>query len=241
MSIVIDKAVRDIEGSFHFHQSYEIIIASQGVAQIKGLELDEKVKRGDAVIIPPKFVHKFNPVCDDFTYYYIYGINEAYVNANEPIIISGDLIPDAIPLINLIYSNRYSVNQEYFSTLLNSLISLLSANVLGLSDIDLAINKIIKTVRRDFAKSSLCLSSLLQDSGYAEDYARAYFKKITGKTPNEFLTDLRITHAKKLITAFKNTLSLSSIAVSCGYDDYCYFSRKFKEVTGVSPNKFKRL
>jgi AraC-like DNA-binding protein len=80
---------------------------------------------------------------------------------------------------------------------------------------------------------------LLQKSGYAEDYIRSHFKKVTGKTPNGFLTDIRIKHATFLIEIYANTLSLQSIAEQCGYLDYVYFSKTFKSILGVSPKEYK--
>lgn len=239
MSIVIDKQRKTKEGAFHFHDSYEIVIIESGNAILKGIELNYNLSTGDAIIIPPNFKHVFSPK-NELTYYYVFGINDVYLNSNEPIVIKGDLIADATTLISLIYSNRSTANEEYFLTLVNSLILLLSSNVKTLNDINLAVNTIIKNIHRDFASPNLNVTKLLSASGYAEDYIRAYFKKITGKTPNEFITLLRITHAKKLIDALKNTVSLIYVAQSCGYDDYCYFSRKFKEVTGVSPKQYKK-
>ncbi len=241
MSIVIDKQVKLKEGSFHIHDSYEIVIIESGNAILKGLDLNYNLSKGDAIIIPPNFKHVFVPKNGELAYYYVFGISDAYLNSNEPIVIKGDLIADATTLINLIYSNRATTNEEYFIGLVNSLILLLSSNIKTLTDINLSVNSIIKKIHRDFANVNLNVTTLLSTSGYAEDYIRAYFKKITGKTPNEFITLLRITHAKKLINALKNTVSLTYIAQSCGYDDYCYFSRKFKEVTGLSPKQYKKI
>jgi len=43
-----------------------------------------------------------------------------------------------------------------------------------------------------------------------------------------------------LIDLYRSTLSLQEIAERCGYTDYVYFSKKFKEVTGVSPRDYKK-
>ena len=77
------------------------------------------------------------------------------------------------------------------------------------------------------------------ESGYAEDYIRAHFKRITGKTPNEFLSGIRIKRACFLIETYRDSLSLSQISEQCGYTDYVYFSKKFKSVTGMSPKEYK--
>ena len=141
-------------------------------------------------------------------------------------------------LADLIYLNHYSSNQNYLNSLINSLTLFLSNVVESVDDITASINSIILEISRDFTNPDFNVTKLLNKSGYAEDYARAKFKKITGKTPNEFLTEMRINHAKKLISAFDNSASLFYIANLCGFIDYPYFSRKFKEITGVSPKKY---
>ena len=64
-------------------------------------------------------------------------------------------------------------------------------------------------------------------------------KQMTNKTPIEFLTHMRIRHACYLMDVFKNALSLAEIAEKCGYTDYIYFSRRFKQQMGVSPRAYK--
>ena len=35
-----------------------------------------------------------------------------------------------------------------------------------------------------------------------------------------------------------NSMSLNEISEKCGYTDYVYFSRKFKQVMGMSPRNY---
>jgi len=92
-----------------------------------------------------------------------------------------------------------------------------------------------------FYDSTIDLHHLLQQSGYAVDYIRAQFKKMTGKTPNAFLTEIRIKHALFLLDIYAHTLSLQQIAEQCGYVDDVYFSKKFKSVVGVSPKQYRDM
>ena len=88
--------------------------------------------------------------------------------------------------------------------------------------------------------SELNIGQLLRSSGYAEDYIRAQFKKITGKTPGRFLTEIRIKHACYMMEAYGSVLTLNEIAEKCGYTDYVYFSKRFKEITGSTPRHYTK-
>ena len=37
---------------------------------------------------------------------------------------------------------------------------------------------------------------------------------------------------------YKKHIPLSDIAERCGYNDYVYFSRRFKHITGICPRKY---
>ena len=102
------------------------------------------------------------------------------------------------------------------------------------------VGKIISKIMLNYFDQSFKPSSLLVESGYSEDYARALFKKHTGKTPNEYLCEIRISHAKELISSKTTHESLIEIADKCGFFDYAYFSKKFKKSTGLSPIEYKK-
>ncbi len=66
-----------------------------------------------------------------------------------------------------------------------------------------------------------------------------YFKKRTNKTYFNFLTELRIEHACKLLIENKD-ISISEIAYNSGFNNISNFNRRFKEIKKVSPSKFKK-
>lgn len=92
-----------------------------------------------------------------------------------------------------------------------------------------------KAFRSDFEPCEALIKS-----GYAEDYIRNRFKAKTGKTPTQFLTDIRIKRACFLIEVYKSSYSLTEISEQCGFTDYIYFSKRFKSITGFSPAEYKK-
>lgn len=65
-----------------------------------------------------------------------------------------------------------------------------------------------------------------------------YFKKRTNKTYVQFLTELRIEKACKLLSQ-NNDVSISQIAFESGFTNLSNFNRQFKAKKGISPSKFR--
>ena len=65
-----------------------------------------------------------------------------------------------------------------------------------------------------------------------------HFKKLFKMSPNQYQTHRRIEEAAKLLK--NSSLSLSDIALECGFYDAAHFSRIFKEKQGSSPYQIKK-
>ena len=70
------------------------------------------------------------------------------------------------------------------------------------------------------------------------DYLSRVFKKETGKTVSEYITEYRCALAGELL---KNTdLSVTMIASKSGYPNYAYFTRIFKKYSGCTPREYRK-
>jgi transcriptional regulator GlxA family with amidase domain len=65
------------------------------------------------------------------------------------------------------------------------------------------------------------------------------FQKIINLSPKEYLLQIRINHAKKLLVSQKH-LRVVAVANESGFRDAAYFSRVFKRKTGVTPLNFRK-
>ena len=63
------------------------------------------------------------------------------------------------------------------------------------------------------------------------------FKKHLGTTPQAFLTSAKIINARELLTI--TDIPVSSVAISCGYQNPFAFSRAFKKETGMTPREYR--
>jgi transcriptional regulator GlxA family with amidase domain len=63
------------------------------------------------------------------------------------------------------------------------------------------------------------------------------FRRHTGRSPNDFLIDLRLERAKEYLE--HTEMSVMDVCIALGYTP-SYFSRLFKRHTGQSPSQIKR-
>lgn len=68
-------------------------------------------------------------------------------------------------------------------------------------------------------------------------YFHKQFKKYYDQTPGEYLLNIRLTAAKKMLSV-TNT-SMEEIALACGFSSHAYFNAVFKKHTGLPPLKYK--
>ena len=66
-----------------------------------------------------------------------------------------------------------------------------------------------------------------------------YFKQRTNKTFINFLIDIRIGNACKLL-AKKNDFSITEISYKSGFNNLANFNRKFKSTKGITPSEYKK-
>ncbi len=83
-------------------------------------------------------------------------------------------------------------------------------------------------------KNQLSLPGLAEHFGYTASYINRIFKKEYGLSPLQYLTSLKPTRAKELLR--KNPdINIRHVAEAVGYEDARYFSRIFKNETGMTP------
>ncbi len=78
---------------------------------------------------------------------------------------------------------------------------------------------------------------LAQRLGVSRPHLAATFRRATGHTLHDYLTDRRIGRARELL--HHSELNVGEIAARLGYKTIHHFSRVFKEETGQSPRQFR--
>jgi len=102
------------------------------------------------------------------------------------------------------------------------------------------VSSIFKAV--DYVKqelnSDLQLADLARKVGMSRSYFSRCFRDIVGATFQDYIRDLRIRRAKKLLA--QTNKSVSWVASESGYPNERYFSRVFREATGKLPRDYRK-
>ena len=89
---------------------------------------------------------------------------------------------------------------------------------------------------REHLNENLSVEVVSREFHYSRTRLSVLFKNATGQTINEYITRKRIEKAKQLLLEGK--LSVTQIAREVGYSSPQYFSRRFSQITGVSPTAY---
>lgn len=99
------------------------------------------------------------------------------------------------------------------------------------------IDNLIKYIKMNI-NMKLTLPFLAEQVHLSPDYLSRYFKKCTGKTISEFLSEQRIEKAMQLLRTTE--LSVSEIGYCCGYSSDSNFRKYFTKLAGISPREYRR-
>ena len=99
------------------------------------------------------------------------------------------------------------------------------------------IDELIKYMTANFS-NDLSLDFLAQHVHLSREYLSRYFKKQTGKNISEFLTEIRISRAKEMLST--NTFTVEYISEYCGYGCLRTFEKAFKKVTGITASDYRK-
>jgi AraC-like DNA-binding protein len=105
--------------------------------------------------------------------------------------------------------------------------------------IDRRIDLVIKLVDQQYASDDPTLSKMAKQVGLSIGYLPRLFKKNTGISFGEYLRNLRLKKAEKLLE--DTTLIIKEIAAAVGYKYVSDFDHHFKSAYGISPGEYRRL
>ena len=100
------------------------------------------------------------------------------------------------------------------------------------------LNQIREMIEENMVDSDFNVSVLQEKMGMGNKQLYRKLKALTGQTPVEYIRDMRMCKAAKLLKAGK--FSVSEVMYTVGFSNSSYFSKCFSKAFGMTPTEFMR-
>lgn len=220
----------------HSHETWEIIyqVTGKNRSQIGDKAFD--IGSGDVLIIPPGVLHDGK---SDEAY------TDMYIQAKGLDFHSASVIHDydghILELFNMIHKSFWQKGTNY-SNICDAVLWAICQYIKKYIAADYKhafVYALENYIYENISNSAFKISQLCQRCGYNIDYLRRSFLEETGKTPHQYLSDLRLSLSKKLLLQ-ETFVSVEDVAEKCGFADSFYFSTLFRKKIGMTPSAYRK-
>ena len=222
---------------FHNHSTWEISVytAGTGIATVGAQEIP--FKPGTIICYPPVIPHKEDSQ-RGYTEFYIH-TNDLSLG-NETVPVFTDTPHQTFAQIAAVLHNEYHLKEPGWEAASQDLFALLVFYLNRWRKSPAPhplVEQLKRTLVEHFHDPEFHVGPALDALPMSRDHLRERFEQSTGKTPLQFLTDLRINEAKHLL---RRGFSIKEAGARVGYPDPYYFSRIFLKTAGVRPSAYGR-
>lgn len=97
-------------------------------------------------------------------------------------------------------------------------------------------------IARDFmlanVASKISVDQIAKTACLSEHHFKREFKTMFGFSPHQYLLQVRMSRAKEMLK--QNQQDIKAIALSAGFENESSFIRQFKQMSGITPARFRR-
>lgn len=151
------------------------------------------------------------------------------------ILIDEIFASDVILYETLLYANTEQEVTNIFYPLIDKILNHLSINGEKCNNVNM--EQIFGFIEKMYVKD-ISLEDTAEYIGLNPSYVSRLIKKETGQTYSQFLTNVRLRHAKEMLSG--TDLKIEEISLLIGYSSTNYFNRIFKENLGCTPGEYRK-
>lgn len=247
----IKTQIQRENGYIHWHDNLELLYFTKGGSSVINGNEELYVNEGEIVVFNSEALHyvkgnKENPpeyiiVQLDATYFEAMGFN--FAEANICKIIKDENISNILENALQEQTEARPFYRESVKAMMLQMLVIIFRNYLtddnNNSDISNKLRltkKVVKYIKRHYDED-LTVEKISAHCGYSRFYVSKTFKEITGYTVIWYINAARIEKAKSLLK--NGDLSMSEIALQCGFVNQSYFGKVFKRLENISPHEYK--
>lgn len=237
----------------HYHEDAEIIMITDGKVDVGVGTENIKCYKGDILVLYPNTLHRINALTENAEI-------TALLYKTDIVGFAGSFLPkrggySLFEEKHPIYSRLKGIFCDavgLFSEKSNTFGIEMTACLLNLSAVYIKENIMVSADRRlgqsrlqpaflyieENLGSVIKIADLERVLNLSKEHIIRLFKSETGKTPAEYVIDLKIKTAMEMLKSDKT--SITEIAVGLGFSSPSHLSKSFKERLKMTPSEYKK-
>ena len=233
-------------------QEYQVNYITEGEGLMETREGSYHIREGSVIVLKPNLWHRYRPLRNTgWTEHYV-GFMGTSANAmmlsatllrDTPVVQVGfheNIIRIFQDIENLVKTERpgyQQISSGLLIQLLGHIISLKKNENFKHGQVEKSIQKACLIIR-DYPSRNLKIAELAGQVNLNYSIFRKAFKRYTGLSPIQYHSALRLKQATYLLT--NTEMSIKEISFDLGFCSVFYFSKLFKEKTGMTPGEFRK-
>jgi AraC-like DNA-binding protein len=241
----------DYEFPRHLHETYVIEVVIEGTVEFDCGGKRYIASQGSIILIHPEDVHTGRSICNQPVTYYSFCPTAEWmqwflrtIDCHERTIVfqsptmNDPRIARLLKAAHDAFQNESELlHPESLMTLAFSYLLECQRSTVRKQNEPRAIYNAKQYLDANFSEQ-IHLTDLAHVSGLSSFYFLRSFQKATGLTPHEYLCNLRVERARKLLA---NGTSISDTAIQTGFVDQSHLHRHFRRLLGITPGKYRAI
>ena len=215
----------------HSHDSYEVCMNLEGdTVNYIGNE-ETLMKQGDIFLCAPGVPHYKKAVTGTF--------KDIFINFHCNDIFPGDFkgtyfedsdgaVMKLLEIIHKLYNSDSPERHNALNSLAESVVYILKGKYSNNKPLSPAVDSLKSCIIENFTNPEFKITDCKEYGYYNKDYMRQVFKKEMGLSPLDYLNELRLKNAVKLLSGHREPqYMINEISFLCGFYDVGYFTRQY--------------